>query len=99
MFMRCRVTSKIILVPRSKTKEERAKEVLEAVAKVDDLVEVEDRLFATTSKNRDTTHETIPILLLHVSIASLTIILLKNALFCKLRCRTKDYRWVTKMSS
>ena len=75
MFMQCRVTNIIILIMRSKTKEEWVEEVLEVVAKMEDLVEVEDRLFVTTVEHLDTTHEIVPILPLHVSIISLTIIL------------------------
>ena len=67
---------------RSTTKEERAKEVLEAMAEMEDLVEVEDKLFATTVELLNTTHETIPILPLRVSTVSLMIILLKIAPFC-----------------
>ena len=74
-------------------------EALEDVEEMQDFVEVEDRLFVTTVEHLDTTHETIPIIPLHVSIVSLTIILLKNALFCSLICRKKDRRWVTRMSS
>ena len=72
------------------TKEEWAKEVLEVVEEMQDLVEVEDRLFVTTVEHMDTTHEIVPIISLYVGIASLTIILLKNALFCKLIYRTRD---------
>ena len=78
--MRCRVTNRIISVVLSTTKEERAEEVLEAMAELEDLVE--DKFFVMTAKLLDTTHETVPFLALHVSVASLMIILLKNALFC-----------------
>ena len=67
---------------RSMIKEERVKEVLEVVAEMEDLVEVEDILFFTTTEHLDTMHETVPILPLHVSIVNLMIILLKIALFC-----------------
>ena len=66
----------------SMMKEEPIKEVVEAVDEMEDLVEVEDKLFVTTAEHLDTTHETIPILPLHVSIVGLMIMLLKNALFC-----------------
>ena len=79
--MQCRVTNKIMQVMRSMTKEEQAEEVLEAMAEMQDLVEVKDRLFVTSAEHPDTMHESIPILPLHVSIASLMIIILKNALF------------------
>ena len=62
-------------------KDERGEEVLEAMEEIQDLVEVEDILFVTTVEHRDTTHETVPIPSLHVIIASITIILLKNAYF------------------
>ena len=80
--MQCRVTSRIIPVMRSMTKEKWVEEVLEAMAEMEDLVEVEDRLFVTTTKNLDTTHEIVPILPLHVSIVSIMIILLKISQFC-----------------
>ena len=99
MFIRCRVTSRILMVPRSMTKEEWAEEVLEAVAEVEDLVEAVDRLFSTIVEHRDTTHDIVPILPLHVSIVGLMIMLLKNSLFFKLRCRTRDHGWVIRMSS
>ena len=70
------------MVPHSMTREEWVEEVLEAVEEVKDLVEVEDRLSTTTMDNRDITHETVPILPLHVSIVGLMIILLKITLFC-----------------
>ena len=79
---------------RNMTKEEWVEEVLEAVAEMEDLVEVEDRLLVTIAEHRDTTHGTIPILPLHVSIVGLMIMLLNNSLFCKLRCRTRDRKWV-----
>ena len=84
---------------RSMTKEEWVEEVLEVMDEMEDLVEVEDKLFLTTTEHLDTMHETIPILPLHVSIVSLMIILLKNALFLSLRCRKKDCIWETKISS
>ena len=83
----------------STTREERVKEVLEAVEEVEDLVEVDDKLFATIAEHRDTMHETVPTLPLHVSIVGLMIMLLKKVLFCKLRCRTRDRRWVIRTSS
>ena len=64
------------------TKEEQVEEVLEDMEEMQDLVEVEDRLFVTTTELLETTHETVPILPLHVSIVSLMIILFKIALFC-----------------
>ena len=91
------MTSRTTLVMRSMTKEEWDYEVLEVVEEMEDLVEVMDRLSTTTTDNRDTTHETVLTLPLLVGIASLTIILLRNALFFKLRCRTRDHRWVIKM--
>ena len=66
---------------RSMTREEQDEKVLEAMEEMEDLVEFEDRLFVTTAEHLDTTHETIPILPLHVSIVSLMIILLKISLF------------------
>ena len=63
-------------------KEDRAEEVLEAMAEMEDLVEVEDILFITTTEHLDPMHDTVPILPLHVSIVSLMIILLKISLFC-----------------
>ena len=97
--MRCRVTRRIIPVMHSMTKEEWVEGVLEAMAEMEDLVEVEDRLFVTTAEHLDTTHETIPTLQLLVSIASLTIMLLKNALFYKLRCRKREHRWEIRTSN
>ena len=66
---------------------------------VEDLVEVMDRLFSTTKDNKDTMHDIVPTLPLLVSIASLTTMLLKNALFYKLRCRKRDHRWEIRTSS
>ena len=83
----------------STTTKELVEEALEAMEEVEDLAKVTDRLSATTVDNKDTTRETVPTLPLHVSIASLTIILLKNAIFCKLRCRTRDRRWEIRMYS
>ena len=80
--MQCRLTNRIIMVLRSTIREEWVEEVLEAVAEIEDLVEVEDILFVTTAEHLDTTHETVLILPLHVSIVSFMIILLKIALFC-----------------
>ena len=83
----------------SKTREERFEEVLEVVEEVEDLVGVADKLYTTIVDNRDTTHEKIPTLPLPVSIASLTIMLLKNAIFYKQSGRTRDHRWEIRMSS
>ena len=80
--MRCKVTSRIILAMCSMTKEEWVEEVLEAMDKMEDLVEVEYKLFVTTAEHLNTMHETIPILPLHLSIVSLMIILLNISLFC-----------------
>ena len=66
---------------------------------VEDLAEVADKLSTTTADNNDTTRETVPTLPLLVSIASLTIMLLKNALFYKLRCRKRDHKWEIRTSS
>ena len=52
------------------------------MAEMEDLVEVEAKLFVTTAEHLDTTHEIVPILPPHVSIVSLMIILLKIALLC-----------------
>ena len=93
------MTSRIITVPRSMTREEWVEEVLEVVAEMQDLVEVEEKLFVTTTKQMDTMQEIVPILPLHVSILSLMIIVLKNALFWSLRCRKNDRIWVITMSS
>ena len=99
MFMRCRLTSRIIIELYSTTREEWVEEVLEVVEEVEDLVEVEEKLFVTTMEHRDTMHETVPTIPIHVSIVGLTIMLLKNALFCKLKCRTRDHIWVVRTSS
>lgn len=66
---------------RSTTREEWDEEVLEVVDEAEDLVEAMEILSATTKDNMDTMHETVPIVTRHVCIASLTIILLRNALF------------------
>ena len=79
--MQCRVTKRIIMVMHSMTKEEWAEEVLEVVAEMEDLVEVEHKLFVTTTEHMDTTYEIVPIVPLHVRIINLMIILLKIALF------------------
>ena len=81
------------------TREEQVKEVLEVVDEVEDMVEVRDRLFATTTDNKGTMCEIIPIPLLLVSIASPMIVLLKNVLFYKLSGRKRGHRWETKMFS
>jgi len=81
------------------TREEYVEEVLEVMEEMQYLVEVVDILFVTTAEHRETMHETVPTLPLHVSIVGLMIILLKNALFCKLRCRKRDRIWVIRMSS
>ena len=54
--MQCRVTNRIMPVMHNTTKEEWADEVLEAVAEMEDLVEVEDKLFVTNTKHLDTMH-------------------------------------------
>ena len=66
---------------------------------MEDLAWVVEKLFATTTDNRDTMHETVPTLPLLVSIASPMIMLLKNVLFYKLSGRKRDHRWEIKMSS
>ena len=66
---------------------------------VEDLVEVVDRLSTTTMDNRDTMPETIPTPPQLVSLASLTIMLLRNALFYKLSGKKRDHRWEIIMSS
>ena len=66
---------------------------------VEDLVEVEDILFSTTTEHGETRHKTVPTLLLPVSIVSLTIMLLRNALFYKLSGRKRDHIWEIKISS
>ena len=97
--MQCRLTNIIIPVMRSMSKEEWAEEVLEVVSEMEDLVEVEDKLFVTTMEHLDTTHETVPTPPQYVSIASPMIMLLKNILFYKISGRKRDRRWETKMSS
>lgn len=67
--------------------------------KVEDLAEVMDTLSATTVDNKDTMHKTIPTIPILVTIASLAILSLKNALFYKLRCRKKDHRWKIRIAS
>ena len=80
--MQCRVTNRIIPVMRNTTKEERVEKVLEVMVEMEDLVEVEDKLFVTIAEHLDTTHETVPILPLHFSIVSFIIILFNIFLFC-----------------
>ena len=74
--MQCRVTNSTILELCSMTKEEQVEEVLEVMVEMQDLVEVQDKLFVTTVELLDTTHEILLILPLHVSIVILMIILL-----------------------
>ena len=99
MCMQCRVTSRIILALHSMTREDRVVEILEAEEEVEDLVEVADKLLATTTNNRDTMHETVPTPPLPVSTASLMIMLLKNVLYYKLSGRKRDHRRAIRMFS
>ena len=99
MCMQCRVTSRIILVLRSMTKEEQVMEALEVVEEVEDLVEVADKSIDTVAENRDTTQEIVPTPPQYVSIASPMIMLLNNVLFYKISGRKRDHRWETRMSS
>ena len=99
MCMQCRVTSRTILTLRNMTKEEKLTEALEVMEEVDNLVEVMDKLIATTMDSRDTTQETVPTPLQCVSIASPMIMLLKNVLFYKISSRKRDHIWGTRMSS
>ena len=55
MCMQCRVTSRLILALHSTTREEQVVEILEVEEEVEDLVEVTDKLYATTAKNKATT--------------------------------------------
>ena len=98
MFMRCRVTNRILAL-RNMTKEEQVAKALEVVEEVEDLVEVADKSIATAADNRDTMQETVPTPPQYVSIASPMIMLLKNVLFYKISGRKRDHRWETKMSS
>ena len=66
---------------------------------VEDLVEGADKSIATTTDNKDTTHETVPTPPLPVSIASPMIMLLKNVLFYKLSGRKRDNKWEIRMFS
>ena len=99
MSMRCRVTIRTILALCSTTKAEWVTEALEAKEEVEDLVEVVDKLFATTTDNKDTMRETVPTPPLPVSIASPITMLLKNVLFYKLSGRKRDHRWEIRMFS
>ena len=65
--------------------------------KAEDLVEVMDRLFSTTTDNKDTMKETVPTLPQPVSIAGPLIMLLKNVLFYKISGRKRDHIWAIKM--
>ena len=54
----------------STTREEWIMEILEAEEEVEDLVEVTDKLHATTADNKDTTREIVQILLPPLSIVN-----------------------------
>jgi capsid portal protein len=99
MFTRCKVISRTIEVMHNMTREEWVEEALEAMEDVENLAEVANILFITTVDNKDTMPKTVPTLPLFVSIASLTIMLLRNDLFYKLSGRKRDHRWEIKMSS
>ena len=61
------MTDRIILALHNTTREERVVEILEVKEEVEDLVKVEDNLYATTVDNKATMWETIQILLPPVS--------------------------------
>ena len=80
MYMRCKLSNKIMEEMRSLIKVEQAVVDSEVVDKEEDMVEEEGNLYVTTVDNLDTTQGTVQIRPLHVSIVNRLSILLKNAL-------------------
>jgi hypothetical protein len=82
MYMRCKMSNKIMEEMCSLIKIEQAVVDSEVMDKEEDMVEEEVNLHVTTMDNLDTTQGTVQIRPLHVSIVNHLSILLKNALCC-----------------
>ena len=82
MYMRCKMSNRVMEEMRSLIKVEQAVVDSEVVDKEEDMVEEEVNLYVTTMDNLDTMQETVQIQPLHVSIVNHLSILLKIALCC-----------------
>ena len=89
IFTEYRVSSRVLKETRSMTKEERVEEVIGVEDALEGLAEAEGILSAKTVEHLETTQETAQTLPPHVSTVNPLSILLKNVLFCYLRCRKK----------
>lgn len=82
MYMRCKLSNRVMEEMRSLIKVEQVVADSKVVDKEEDMVEEEVNLYVTTMDSLDTTQGTVQIRPLHVSIVNHLSILLKNALCC-----------------
>jgi len=82
MYMRCKLSNRIMEEMHSLVKIEQVMVDSEVMEEEEDMVEEEVNLYVTTMDNLDTTQGIVQIRPLHVSIVNHLSILLKNALCC-----------------